>query len=534
MGKTRAKYCANGAVKELRAQKGWTQRELARQARVSLRTVTAIETGVSVGIWSLRSVAGALRVELPIILVIEPAPGLVSNTSYSPNLVLSGNRDLLGRESILQNLAQAFYQTNVSLVVLVGPAGNGKTAIVQRFLESGHSVKQYAFQFNSSGRRPAGNPEGSIEFFLQCALRQVNRPDALQFDLHSQVQCLVNVWQTEPWLVVADGLESIQDANGDITEPHLRCLLDNLSMRSAGLTIVTTHVKPQGLASDNRVLVLELGTLQPSDSVRLLARLIPGQINDQLGFVAEKCGHHPLTLTIVGTYLRDTYDGSPCALSNACPIEADEALGSPCIQALDAHLSWYRHNNRRVELSLLYALALFDRPVERDCLMALRDGPPVVGLTDSLSLASHREFINALNRLSRARLIETEVSKHSRIDCHALIRNHLAVRLEKEMPRAAKKCHRILFNYLEAETKQEEPSAESMTRLYSAIGHACRAGLGVQAYRGTYKRRIRKEGPRLATDGLGMFDVDGDALKSVLNCSSKGVRLSQAERANSW
>ena len=88
---------------------------------------------------------------------------------------------------------------------------------------------------------------------------------------------------------------------------------------------------------------------------------------------------------------------------------------------------------------------LFDRPMSRDCLQALRAEPAIPGLTDTLVKLKEPQWNIALTRLSEVDLLTVTPDA---IDAHPLIREYFAKQLRDTQPAAFQAAHSRLFDHL--------------------------------------------------------------------------------------
>src|SRR5207244_193281 len=97
------------------------------------------------------------------------------------------------------------------------------------------------------------------------------------------------------------------------------------------------------------------------------------------------------------------------------------------------------------ELAILRLMGLFDRPISRDCLQALRAEPAIPGLTDVLVKLKETEWNIALKRLSDVELLTVTPEA---VDAHPLIREYFAKQLRDTQPEAFREAHSRLFDHL--------------------------------------------------------------------------------------
>ena len=128
--------------------------------------------------------------------------------------------------------------------------------------------------------------------------------------------------------------------------------------------------------------------------------------------------------------------------------------------------------------AIMRMVGLFDRPASGDCLRALRQKPAIPGLTDAVVDLDETAWRHAVARLREVRLLApADPSAPEALDAHPLVREWFGQRLERTNPelgaRRTAGCSNICVT---PPGKATTPTLESLTPLYQAIAHGCRAG----------------------------------------------------------
>jgi hypothetical protein len=192
-----------------------------------------------------------------------------------------------------------------SLVAMVGPGGQGKTAIVQHWLERAaqrHAALDGVF-FWSFYR---GKDSDLCLRQLFAYAEGMNEPPEVAASYC--VDRLVPLLRQERWAVVLDGTEVVQHEAGAwfgrFLHPELGRLLEELSAAPLpGVLVLTTRFPLPTLAQRRHARVLSLSTLDLASGRALLASLGVRGTDAELAYAAKSCGLHAKAVELLGTYL---------------------------------------------------------------------------------------------------------------------------------------------------------------------------------------------------------------------------------------
>ncbi|WP_295881877.1 hypothetical protein, partial [uncultured Thiohalocapsa sp.] len=159
-------------------------------------------------------------------------------------------------------------------------------------------------------------------------------------------------------------------------------------------------------------------------------------------------------------------------------------------------------------------LGLFDRPAAPALLDALRQAPPIPGLTEPLQGLDADTWTLTLANLADAGLIErrdpdgatapdagtepdpgtdaiaTGDPAATPVDAHPLIREHLGATLREQAPDAWREGHRRLYERLKTDTPHHPDGLSGLQPLYQAVAHGCQSGQWQDAFYQVYVDRI--------------------------------------------
>ncbi|HEV7427188.1 MAG TPA: hypothetical protein VGQ46_12545, partial [Thermoanaerobaculia bacterium] len=159
------------------------------------------------------------------------------------------------------------------------------------------------------------------------------------------------------------------------------------------------------------------------------------------------------------------------------------------------------------QLAILRLLGLFDRPVSKSCLDALRKRPAIAGLTVPLVALESREVTAVKHRLEDIQLLTVQAD--GSLDAHPLLRAYFGQRLRDGQPDAWRAAHRRIYEHL-CTTTPDKPDAtlEDLQPLYQAVAHACHARMQQDACNDVYRDRIQRGREAYASRKLGAFGSD--------------------------
>jgi hypothetical protein len=215
-----------------------------------------------------------------------------------------------GRDAELALLDEALAGGAASAVALVGPGGQGKTAVVQHWLErllhggSEDSPPSVDGVFLWSFYRGKDADRCLRELYAYAA----GLADAPDVAASYCVDHLLPVLRRERWALVFDGTEVAQyDAGpweGRFLHPELGRLLEELASEPLpGVAVLTTRFALPTLAHRRHARLLALGGLDAASGRALLRSLGVRGDEAALDAVAGAGGRHAKAVELLGTYL---------------------------------------------------------------------------------------------------------------------------------------------------------------------------------------------------------------------------------------
>jgi hypothetical protein len=211
-----------------------------------------------------------------------------------------------GREAELALLDESLAGGPVSIVALAGPGGQGKTAIVQHWLEP----------FLTGARRADGvflwsfyrgkDADLCLRQLYAYAEGLAQPPDV---SASYCVDHLLPVLRRERWALVLDGTEVAQYDDGPwfgrFLHPELGRLLEELASQPLpGVVLLTTRFPLPELERRRHARLVSLAGLDVASARGLLASVGVRGTPGELDAAAEAAGFHAKAVELLGTYLR--------------------------------------------------------------------------------------------------------------------------------------------------------------------------------------------------------------------------------------
>jgi hypothetical protein len=209
-----------------------------------------------------------------------------------------------GRQTELALLDAALREPDTSLVGLVGPGGQGKTAIVQEWLRNlletpGKADGIFFWSFYRSK---------DSDLCLRELYRYVAGTSASDLNASYCVDQLLPILRRERLAAVLDGAEVVQHESGPwsgrFVHPELARLLEELaSVPAAGVVVVTTRFALPTLVHRRHARLIDLSVLDPQSARGLLCALGVKGRDVELDEVSAAAGCHAKGVELLGTWL---------------------------------------------------------------------------------------------------------------------------------------------------------------------------------------------------------------------------------------
>jgi len=429
-------------------------------------------------------------------------------------------RVLFGRETELAALDAAWAKGTLNVYTLVAWGGAGKTSLVFHWVQEQFAKKVWPgveryFDWSFYSQGTGESRQTSADLFIHKALEFFGDPDPTRGGPHERGERLARLVRQHRSLLILDGIEPLQYPPNDpqagrLKDPALETLLRELAADNPGLVVITTREHLTNVEGHATTEERKLDKLPREAAVALLRdHLKIVGTDEELHAAWRDAGGHALTLSLLGRYIADACEDRDIRHYREVKFEAadQEHQGRSAFKVMIAYERWLRSGGleRQRELAVLRLTGLFDRPMAKSCLQALRAEPSIPGLTDVLVTLTPQQWNIAVKRLSEVDLLSATWLGHpapvsaagsrsyesDAIDAHPLIREYFALQLQREQPEAFRGAHSRLFDYLCETTKPHRPDGlDGLAPLYEAVTHGCLAGRHQDACDKVYFDRI--------------------------------------------
>ena len=458
-------------------------------------------------------------------------------------------RVLFGRETELAALDAAWAKGTLNVYTLVAWGGAGKTSLVFHWVQTRFAAKEdkwpgveryFDWSFYSQGT--GESRQTSADLFIAKALEFFGDPDPTKGGPHERGERLAGLIRQHRTLLILDGIEPLQYPPNDpqagrLKDPALESLLRELAADNPGLVVITTREHLTNVEGHATTEEQKLDKLAKEAAVALLRHLQIVGTEDELHAAWHDVGGHALTLTLLGRFIADAYEDRDIRHYREVKFEAadQEHQGRSAFKVMIAYERWLKGGGpeRQRELAVLRLTGLFDRPMAKSCLQALRAEPSIPGLTDTLVKLTPQQWNIAVKRLSEVELLSVSPDA---IDAHPLIREYFAAQLKQDQPEAFRAAHSRLFDYLCESTPHRPDGMDGLAPLYEAVTHGCLAGRHHEANHKVYDDRILRgtgSGGFYSTRKLGAIGADLAAVAAFFDepWSKVSPNLTEADQA---
>jgi hypothetical protein len=210
-----------------------------------------------------------------------------------------------GRHAELGVLRQALHDQDLTLVALVGQGGQGKTAIVQHWLEelaTTPAAVEGVFLWSFYRGRSADLCLREL-YAYAAGLQQPGELSASYC-----VDRLLPILRRERWAIILDGAEIVQHHSGPwlgrFVHPELGRLLEEIASRPMpGIVVLTTRFPVPELEQRRGTRLIALGGLDEVSARELLTSLGVRGSRAEQDEAAAFCAYHAKAVELLATYL---------------------------------------------------------------------------------------------------------------------------------------------------------------------------------------------------------------------------------------
>jgi hypothetical protein len=449
----------------------------------------------------IAAIAAEITRRKPSPLKRPPPPAFVHVTG----LPETAYENLVGRETELKRLDEAWADRNTNILSLIAEGGAGKSALVNEWLKI-LQVDNYrgaeavlGWSFYSQGTKERAT---SAEQFLSWAMEKLDI-SLETTSASAKGEAIAEALAQRRVLLVLDGCEPLQHGldkqQGELKDQGLRALLRRFaSMPPAdghGLVVLTSRLLVKDIVRwrESAAPLIDIEKLSEEAGAALLRDNGVWGTDKELRAAARDFGGHPLALGLLASFLKETYLGDVRQRDRIRGLlhDDEDPRHDHARRVMESYdKEWL--TGEPIKRAIMHMVGLFDRPASGDCLLALRTKPAINGLTDAILDLQDSEWRRAVARLREVRLLApTDPAASDALDAHPLVREWFGVRLKQSDDAVWKAAHGRLYEHLRDATKEgRTPALEGLAPLYQAIAHGCRADRHHEALHDIYINRI--------------------------------------------
>jgi|GEM_PF-590518 len=467
-----------------------------------------------------------------------PPPVAAPHRFVEAAKMASTHEHLIGRTAELERLDRAWNSPDgarIHIISIAAWGGVGKSALVNHWFGQmasrdfdGANVLYWSFYSLGGSDEKAA----SVEEFVEKALDKFGDGAPAKGSSWDRTQRLVDHLRSARTLLILDGLEPLQHPPGPMAgrlkDHSMQFLVRELAAANPGLCVITTRFALPEIDSLVATTAprIELKGLSADDGAELLEKFGVNGSKKDLRQASIEFKGHALTLTLLATFLRDRCNGDIHRRHEVELLDGDEELGR---HAKSVMASYVKGFGEEPEIAVLKLVGLFDRRVGAAAIDVFREGPIIDGLTNALFRydsgalipMDKSSWLHVLQRLRKAHLLlAADPNVPEALDAHPLVREYFRAYLKEKFPGGWKSGNARLYEHFKHASPKLPASRTEMESLYSAMIHACRAGLHEEALEEIYRQRIHQGSEGHSHRILGSYEAELAMLSEFFELNS--------------
>ena len=341
-------------------------------------------------------------------------------------------KEWVGREELLAHLTEDWNDGSKHITGLIGFGGEGKSSL----------ARWWVGEVAASATPPDGvfwwnfYDSPNVDEFFEAALKYMSgdRIDPRKVpSANLRAQIIGAMLGKGRYLFILDGLEVMQHNEGDqyglLKSSDLREFLSFFAAKdNASFALITSRAPLTDLMVYDTYTHREVDRLSATEGRALLRKIGVKGSDAALDKVVSDWDGHALTLSLIGAYLVDKYQGDVAHMADIPAPTADE----PRYERVHRVLRRYDEHLTDAERAFLTLFSAFRTPVHEDAFEKVfrapgdRDAGNHIGLP--LQALDDAAFNALIKRLTDYRILRYDAAAHT-YTTHPLIRNHYFARL---------------------------------------------------------------------------------------------------------
>jgi len=408
----------------------------------------------------------------------------------------------VGRKDLLESIRKAWRDPECNLLELAGFGGQGKSSLAKKWLELFISAKSESkpkgiFWWDFYQHKNLDEFAEKLLSFLSISLgTRVKRGS-----LYTKFREIENQLKDGSFLLVLDGFEVLQfqagDYYGEIKDNDMHSFMTYLASENHhSFAIVTTRVPLLELVNKIYYRHIDVDEMSIEDGYVLLKKLGVKGSKDEISGLVEKWAGHPLTLTLLGTYIFEKYGGDLSKFTDLPSPELDEPQYERLRRLLVRYDQFFAIDERR----FLQIFSAFRSTVDTNTLrdLFMDDETETTKLLAKLSREKFSELVQRL--VIRGFIREAEIVSHSgtgknkkatgkAYNAHPLVKNYFYDSMSTKLRNAINT--RILEYIRTIKVPKRPKTIEQMRPALDEVYYLCETGRYDDAYL-AYQKKVAK------------------------------------------
>jgi hypothetical protein len=405
----------------------------------------------------------------------------LAQVNLKPNLQFAPLplEEWVGREDLLAEITQDWIDPTRLITGLIGFGGEGKTSLARRWVTD--------LRKNRLPQDAPLKPDGifwwgfyernSVDEFFEAALNYLGGG---QVDLstlpsaNARANFLAAMLRGKRYLFILDGFEVMQHEKGDeYAQIKSADLYEFLTYFAAGghesFCLITSRAPLMDLIEFVSYTNRNVDRLSDTDGRALLQKIGVQGTEAQLDRIVSDWDGHALTLSLLGSYLVDRYQGDILHLSDIPLPQSDE----DCYQRLQRVLRRYNDHLTEAEQLFLKIFSAFRLPLQQSAFKQVFRNK-TQPLTAPLGQLDPPTFKSVLQNLQKYRILR--FNPHTKYyKLHPLVRNHYCELLQEQHTPQLKALYRSIKDYYldQSGSPLPTPTLDSLVPLLEVVHYVC-------------------------------------------------------------
>jgi tetratricopeptide (TPR) repeat protein len=412
--------------------------------------------------------------------------------------------EFTGRAAFLEQISGDWNDSKKHVTGLIGFGGEGKSSLARKWVDN---LLNDSEQIQPDGIFWWGFYENrSVDEFFEAALEYMSggkiEPQKMP-SASMRAQVIASMLGSGRYLFVLDGLEVMQHQEGDqyglIQSNDLRDFLTYFAApEHESFCLVTSRAPLLDLMEYTTYSHRDMPRLILEDGIDLLRLLGVKGDDSELGKIITDWDGHALTVSLLGSYLADHFDGDIAHLDNI-PLPTE---GESRYERVHRVLRRYDEHLTDPEREFLKLFSAFRTPVHKDAFEKV---------FEPLLKASVSQITDIVSRLVSYRLLRQDAASQT-YTVHPLIRNHYLALLSQREAQEKGAHEQIKDYYLSiAGDTPQYPTLDDLRPLIEVVHHTCQAGAYDEAWN-IYYDRISQGNKFVILHHLGAYETAIDIL----------------------